>query len=70
MDLKEIGIHTRNWANSTQDRDYFKAFECGIESPGFMSHGVSYMFVEPPKTTIKHVTPTSFCLPTLQIGKC
>ena len=22
MDLKKIGIHTRNWANSAQDRDY------------------------------------------------
>ena len=22
MDLKEIGIHTRNWVNSGQDRDY------------------------------------------------
>ena len=22
MDLKEIGISTRNWVNSTQDRDY------------------------------------------------
>ena len=22
MDLKEIGINTRNWVNSAQDRDY------------------------------------------------
>ena len=22
MDLKEIGINTRNWVDSTQDRDY------------------------------------------------
>ena len=25
MDLKEIGIHTRNWVNSAQDRDYWRA---------------------------------------------
>ena len=29
MDLKEIGINTRNWV------------ECGIEPPGSISHGVS-----------------------------
>ena len=25
MDLKEIGINTRNWINLAQDRDYWKA---------------------------------------------
>ena len=25
MDLKEIGINTRNWIDSTQDRDYCRA---------------------------------------------
>ena len=25
MDLKEIGIHTRNWVDSAQDRDYWNA---------------------------------------------
>jgi hypothetical protein len=25
MDLKEISIITRNWVNSAQDRDYWKA---------------------------------------------
>ena len=25
MDLNEIGINTRNWIDSTQDRDYWKA---------------------------------------------
>ena len=25
MDLKEIGIKTRNWVDSTQDRDYWRA---------------------------------------------
>ena len=25
MDLKEIGIDTRNWVDSAQDRDYWRA---------------------------------------------
>ena len=25
MELKEIGINTRNWGNSAQDRDYWRA---------------------------------------------
>jgi hypothetical protein len=25
MDLKEVGIHRRNWVNSSQDRDYWRA---------------------------------------------
>ena len=25
MDLKDIGINTRNWVDSTQDRDYWRA---------------------------------------------
>ena len=25
MDLKEIGNNTRNWVNSAQDRDYWRA---------------------------------------------
>ena len=25
MDLTEIGINMRNWVDSAQDRDYFKA---------------------------------------------
>ena len=24
MDLKEIGIHPRNWVNSSRDRDYWR----------------------------------------------
>ena len=24
MDLKEIGINTRNWVDSVQDRDYWR----------------------------------------------
>ena len=26
MDLKEIGINTRNWVDSAQDRNYWRAF--------------------------------------------
>ena len=33
MDLKQVGINTRNWVDSAQDRDYMKA--------GFISHGAS-----------------------------
>ena len=36
MDLKEIGINTRNWAVSSQS-----SCECGIEPPGSISQGVS-----------------------------
>ena len=42
MDLKEIGINTRNWIVSAQDRDYWRGpFECGIEPPDFINHGTS-----------------------------
>ena len=41
MDLKEIGINTRNWVDSAQDRDYWSPCECGIEPPGSISHGVN-----------------------------
>ena len=41
MDLKEIGNNTRNWIDSAQEREYWKAFcECGIEPPYSISHGV------------------------------
>ena len=39
MDLKGIDINKRNWVNSAQDRDYC---DCGIETPGSISHGVMY----------------------------
>ena len=40
MDLKEIGINTRNWVDSTQDRDYWRALvNAALNS---ISHGVSY----------------------------
>ena len=32
MDIKEIGIHTRNWVYSTQDKGLLESpCECGIE---------------------------------------
>ena len=30
MDLKEIRTNTRNWVDSAQDRDYWKAFVNGV----------------------------------------
>ena len=35
----EIGGNTRNWIDLVQDRDY-SPYECGIEPPGFIGHGV------------------------------
>jgi hypothetical protein len=40
MDIKEIGINTRNWVYSAQNRDQCPC-ECGIEPPRSISHGVS-----------------------------
>ena len=43
MDLKEIGINTKKWIDSAQNRDYWRAlYECGIEPPGSIIHGFSY----------------------------
>ena len=33
IDLKEIGINTRNWVDSAQDKDYESRRECGIKPP-------------------------------------
>ena len=41
MDLKEIGINTRNWVHSVQDSHHWRLCECVNESPGSISHGVS-----------------------------
>ena len=44
MNLKEIGNNTRNWVDSVQDRDYWRALlECGIEPLGPISHRFDYM---------------------------
>ena len=36
MGLEEIGVNARNWVDSAQDRDYWRA----LEPPGFISHVV------------------------------
>ena len=41
MDLEEIGINTRNWIDSAEDRVTESPCECSIEPPGAISHGVS-----------------------------
>ena len=41
MDLKEIGINTRNWVDSNQERLLETICECEIEPPGSISHVVS-----------------------------
>ena len=37
MELKEISINTRNWIDSTPDKNYWRA----LRTPGFISYGVS-----------------------------
>ena len=44
MDLKEIDINTRNWANSAQDRGLC---ECEIGLLGSINNGVSYIDKDP-----------------------
>jgi hypothetical protein len=42
MDLEEIGINAGNRVDSTKDRDYWRSpCECGMETPGSISHGDS-----------------------------
>ena len=46
MDLKEIGINTKNLVDSAQDRDYWRALEkCGIEPPESIRHRASFLSV-------------------------
>ena len=40
-DLKEIGINSRNWVDSAQDRILEDPCECGIEPPGSIIYRVS-----------------------------
>ena len=49
MDLKEIGIYTRNRVVSLQDRDC----ECGIEPLGSITQGVSW------NVTVLQLQPSS-----------
>ena len=42
MDLEEIGINAGNWVDLILYRVYSRArCDCGIEPPGYISHGVS-----------------------------
>ena len=41
MDIKEIGISTRNWVDSAQEGLLEGSCECGIELPGSIIHGVN-----------------------------
>ena len=42
IDLKQIGIDTRNWVDSAQDKGLLESpCECGIEPSGFIRHVVS-----------------------------
>jgi hypothetical protein len=45
IDLKEIGINMRNWDNSAQDRDYWKALVIAALNFRVRKSRVSY-FVE------------------------
>ena len=39
-----ICINAGNWVDSAQNRNYWESpCECGIEPPGSISHGVSYV---------------------------
>ena len=40
IDLKEIGINTKNLVDSTQENP----FQCNIEYTGSISHGISYTY--------------------------
>ena len=39
MDLKEIGINTRNWDDLAQEKGLESPCECSVESPGSISYG-------------------------------
>ena len=42
MDLKELGVNTRNWVHAVQDEGLLESpCECAIEFPGFISYGIS-----------------------------
>jgi hypothetical protein len=41
MDLREIGLGGVDWIRLVQDRDRWRAVECGDKTFGFLRHGVS-----------------------------
>ena len=46
MHLKEIGISTRNWVDSAQDRHYWRVFEnAALSLRVAISHGVSCVII-------------------------
>ena len=46
MDLKEISFNTRNWVDSAQDRDYWRALvDVALNPAGSISHGVIYIYI-------------------------
>ena len=45
MDLKEIGVNTRNWIYLVQERNYLSHCGCRAEPLGFISYGYSFSFV-------------------------
>ena len=43
MDLKEIGVNTRNWVDPTQVREYRKALvNAALNLQCFIDHGVNW----------------------------
>ena len=43
MDLKEMGVNARNWVDSVQSRDCWRALvNAAFEPPDSISHRVSY----------------------------
>ena len=48
LDLKEIGISTKNWIDLAQDRDYWRALlSTALKSPSSISRGALTKLVSP-----------------------
>ena len=48
MDLEEIGINARNWVDSTQDTNYWRALvNAALNLRNSISHGVSFYILKP-----------------------
>ena len=46
MNLKEIGIDTRNWVDSAQDRDYWRALMNATLTFGSISYRLSQLKID------------------------
>ena len=45
MDLKEIDVNTRNWVNSAQDGDYWKAIQnATLKIPNSISYSIELIY--------------------------